>query len=326
MLSEAREPLLSNFHEGVAAAASVVGNAVLSVASGDSSLVTDKPSHVHHSRGSHKYPPHLHGSAEDEDEDDSFATRTVGRGASNVQEDALARVQDLDLFQAAQRGILERVTGLIESGGASTADRDKENCTALHWAAINNHMAVARFLIDRGAEVDAFGGELMATPLHWAARSGHVQVVDYLRKKGSNPALKDNQGYNALHLAAHAGHTFMIVYLLAAGMDIDDGDLMGRTALMWSAYQGISEDGLNELIKGNASLDSVDQTGYTALHWAVISNHIEPFAEKLIKSGAKYDIKDPEGKTPADWAKERGQGEVFDQLILRKQSKSFDSV
>ena len=94
-------------------------------------------------------------------------------------------------------------------------------------------------------------------------------MVDYLRKKGSNPALKDNQGYNALHLAAHAGHTFMIVYLLAAGMDVDEGDLMGRTALMWSAYQGISEDGLEELIKGNASLDSVDQTGYTALHWAV---------------------------------------------------------
>ena len=95
MLSEAREPLLSNFQEGVAAAASVVGNAVLSVASGNSSLVTDKPSHVHHSRGSHKYPPHFHGAAEDEDEDDSFATRTVGRGASNLQEDALARVQGL---------------------------------------------------------------------------------------------------------------------------------------------------------------------------------------------------------------------------------------
>ena len=56
----------------------------------------------------------------------------------------------------------------------------------------------------------------------------------------------------------------------------------------------------------------------------VISNHVEPFAEKLIKSGAKYDIKDPEGKTPSDWAKERGQGELFDQLILRKQAKSFD--
>ncbi|KAJ3026922.1 palmitoyltransferase akr1 [Rhizophlyctis rosea] len=316
MLSEAREPLLSNFAEHVSAAASVVGNTVLSVASGETSLVSDKRSqHAHHVGKHHHYPPHLHGSAAEDEEDDSFAVKTMGRG-TNLQEDALARAQDLDIFQAAQRGILERVTGLVESGEATPVDRDKENCTALHWAAINNHLTIARFLIDRGAEVDAFGGELMATPLHWASRSGHVQMVDYLRKKGADPSLKDNQGYNALHLAAHAGHTMMISYLLASGMDIDVGDNMGRTALMWSAYQGVSEDGMEELLKENASLEIVDQTGYTALHWAV-----DVFSEHLIKAGAKVDVKDPEGKTPRDWAKERGQLDTFDAIVKRHQWK-----
>ena len=48
--------------------------------------------------------------------------------------------------------------------------RDGENVTLLHWAAINNRKDIIRFYISRGALVDAIGGDLMATPLHWATR------------------------------------------------------------------------------------------------------------------------------------------------------------
>ncbi|RKO83431.1 hypothetical protein BDK51DRAFT_19673, partial [Blyttiomyces helicus] len=72
--------------------------------------------------------------------------------------------------QAAQKGFLARVTELIESGNVTATHRDAEDCTALHWAAINNHLPVAKYLVDRGADIDAFGGELLATPTHWAAR------------------------------------------------------------------------------------------------------------------------------------------------------------
>ncbi|KAI9359683.1 ankyrin repeat-containing domain protein, partial [Zopfochytrium polystomum] len=90
--------------------------------------------------------------------------------------------------EAAQRGLLDRVATLLESGVEVTS-RDKENCTALHWAAIKNHLAVARLLVEKGAEIDAAGGELTATPLHWAARSGNVQIVTYLISRGADPSL-----------------------------------------------------------------------------------------------------------------------------------------
>ncbi|KAJ3332820.1 hypothetical protein HDU76_012943, partial [Blyttiomyces sp. JEL0837] len=99
--------------------------------------------------------------------------------------------------------------------------------------------------------------------------SGHIQMVTYLYKKGANPNLSDNQGYNALHLAAHAGHAMMILYLVSIGMDVDAGDTMGRTALMWAAYQGNSNESMEVLIKENALLDKTDSTGFTALHWAI---------------------------------------------------------
>ncbi|KAI8904243.1 ankyrin repeat-containing domain protein [Powellomyces hirtus] len=223
---------------------------------------------------------------------------------------------ELDLFQAAQQGLLSRIRELLEDGRTRPTDVDTEKCTALHWAAINNHIAVAEYLIEKGAELDAIGGELQATPLHWAARSGHIQMVYVLSKAGANPALKDNQGYNALHLAAHAGHALMAVYLIASGMDIDSPDGMARTALMWSAYQGNSYDTIIELVRSGANVDLTDSTGYTALHWAVISNHMD-VAKDLLKLGVRTDIKDPEGKTPGDWATERGQSVQYQDLLRR---------
>ncbi|KAI8816761.1 ankyrin repeat-containing domain protein [Fimicolochytrium jonesii] len=174
-----------------------------------------------------------------------------------------------DLFLASQQGIYDRVKQLLDSGENAATDRDAENCTALHWASINNHVRIAQLLIERGAQVDATGGELLATPLHWATRSGHVQIVSILHSAGADLTLEDNQGYNALHLAAHAGNALMIVFLLALGMDVNSLDTMGRTALMWSAYKGNSIDSLRELLRAGAALDLVDQTGYSALHWAV---------------------------------------------------------
>lgn len=59
---------------------------------------------------------------------------------------------------------------LIESGKAKATDRDDQNITPLHWAAINAQMATCRYLLEQGAEVDALGGDLLATPMQWAAR------------------------------------------------------------------------------------------------------------------------------------------------------------
>lgn len=67
-------------------------------------------------------------------------------------------VGELNLFTATQRGNLEKVTELIDQGEAKATDLDFQKTTALHWAAINNFIHIAQFLLDRGANVDAIGG------------------------------------------------------------------------------------------------------------------------------------------------------------------------
>lgn len=68
-----------------------------------------------------------------------------------------------------QYGALDRVTELVEAG-ADVNQPDSETVTLLHWAAINNRKDIVKYLIAKGAVVDAIGGELNSTPLHWATR------------------------------------------------------------------------------------------------------------------------------------------------------------
>lgn len=50
---------------------------------------------------------------------------------------------DLDIKHAVQFGDLSKVKHLIESGLATANDTDSDDCSLLHWAAINNRLQVS---------------------------------------------------------------------------------------------------------------------------------------------------------------------------------------
>lgn len=87
------------------------------------------------------------------------------------------------IHSAAQTGDLQSLTALLSPSAVSPTpsssstsivtpnDLDAQGCRPLQWSSINNHLLATKFLLEKGAEVDATGGELNATALHWAARS-----------------------------------------------------------------------------------------------------------------------------------------------------------
>jgi len=174
------------------------------------------------------------------------------------------------LWQACQHGDLLRVRELISTGANLATDKDKgmssrrhmhnavdvltalfffpptcakiENVTALHWAAINNHVTIAQYLLDNGAQVDATGGDLVSTALQWAVRQGHDLMIHTLTKAGASLNVRDAQNFTALHLAAQYGHPTTIIYLLCQGSDVNIMDNDRRTPLMWALYKGYSDE------------------------------------------------------------------------------------
>lgn len=178
-----------------------------------------------------------------------------------------------DIVKATQYGAVARVKELVEAGWDVNRP-DGETVTLLHWAAINNRREIIQFLLERGARVDAVGGELQSTPLHWAARQGHLDATVLLVRAGARPELRDAEGCAAVHLAAQFGHTAVVAYLLARGVEPDAVDAAGMTPLMWACWKVSSVDPARLLLTLGASTRPADTAhGNTALHWAVLARN-----------------------------------------------------
>lgn len=137
-----------------------------------------------------------------------------------------------DIVKATQYGAAARVRELVNQGW-NVNQPDSETVTLLHWAAINNRRDIIAYLLEKGAVVDAVGGELNATPLHWATRQGHLGACVQLMQAGADPSIRDTEGCSCIHIASQFGHTALVAYFIARGVNPDLQDRGGMTALMW---------------------------------------------------------------------------------------------
>jgi palmitoyltransferase ZDHHC13/17 len=186
-----------------------------------------------------------------------------------------------DVVKATQYGAVGRVKELIEAGH-DVNEPDSETVTLLHWAAINNRKAIIKYFLEKGAIVDAIGGELAATPLHWATRQGHLGAVLLLVTAGADPNLRDAEGCAAIHLAAQFGHTPVVAFLVTQGVGVDSPDRAGMTPLMWAAWKVAAVDPARLLLTLGASPALADSShGNTALHWAILARNA-PVVSTLI--------------------------------------------
>ncbi len=76
------------------------------------------------------------------------------RGSGDVEGEAPPEKKKRDpstysLVEAAQYGVLERCRELVEREGKDVTKADCEGITPLHWAAINNRIALARLVEGR---------------------------------------------------------------------------------------------------------------------------------------------------------------------------------
>ncbi|XP_045763022.1 palmitoyltransferase Hip14 isoform X1 [Maniola jurtina] len=203
-----------------------------------------------------------------------------------------------DIVKATQYGAFARVKELVEAGW-DVNQPDHETVTLLHWAAINNRREIIAFLLERGARVDARGGELQATPLQWAARQGHLEAAVLLLRAGADPALRDAEGCAALHLAAQFGHTAVVAYLVARGVPPDAPDAGGMTPLMWACWKVAAVDPARLLLTLGASPAPADRAhGNTALHWAILARNATAVSTLVLYGNASLDVPNLRGVTP----------------------------
>lgn len=144
----------------------------------------------------------------------SLLMQSLYHGRRELAEAIAARKADLDIFEAASLGRLERLKQC--AGNRSKIDaRSQDGFTALHFACFFQQPAAARLLLEAGAAVDAVAANPMKVmPLHSAASARNLEVARLLLERGAPVNARQHGGWVPIHSAAQNGDRAMVELLL----------------------------------------------------------------------------------------------------------------
>lgn len=166
------------------------------------------------------------------------------------------------------------------------------------------------------------------TALHIAAMNNHVDVMQYLMRVNANPLYKGQSGMAPLHIAAEKGNDAAVRFLLDAArvQDEDEDYVHSRGPRGWTPFQlGCAHGHLpvaKRLIDAKSDPHGKGPRGLTALHLAAAGGH-EGIVSFLVNLEANVDALDHAGRTPLSWGAADGHEAVVRTLLGANASSSI---
>lgn len=143
------------------------------------------------------------------------------------------------LVNLVQGGSTGQLAAYLATPGADINARPEVDKALLDYAAEQNQVAVATWLIDHGADVNGQeqGGRHL-TPLHRAVLFDSFEVGRLLIARGAQVNANRGRGMTPLLYAASSGHARMVELLLQSGADPETGGSADQTPLSEAAKKG----------------------------------------------------------------------------------------
>ncbi len=255
-------------------------------------------------------------------------------------------------------GDVETLARLLRDDRALVRARStrEHRLTLLHYVGANgfegyrqkspaNAVAVARILLDAGAEVDALpeGPIGLGTPLGMAATSVHTEragvqsaLIELLLERGASVDGAPG-GWNPLLAALHNGRPRAAELLAARGarLDLEGAAGVGRLDAvrsffdehgrlrsnatkdqLTSGFMWACEYGRNEVVRffleNGVDVGLQDGDGQTGLHWAAIGGRLDTLA-LLLERKASLEVRNAYGSTVLEqalWSAVHGEPEI----------------
>ncbi|WP_341816915.1 ankyrin repeat domain-containing protein [Wolbachia endosymbiont (group A) of Agelastica alni] len=188
------------------------------------------------------------------------------------------------------------IAKLLIDRGADVNVRGYHNSTLLHES-INED--VAKLLIDRGANINARDDDGQ-TPLHRSLCSGRPRMVEFFVNSGADIEARDDDGQTPLHSAVDCCNSDNIELLIRKGANVNAEDNDNQTPLHYAAA-GCDLNAAKSLINRGANINARDIFDMMPLHYTTKGNNLD-VAEFLIGRNASINAKNKDGKTPLDLA------------------------
>ena len=177
------------------------------------------------------------------------------------------------LHMAAVCGWLDIIDDLISKYKCDIKSKDSNGRTPLHYAVINNHLEVVRYLIEQHCDPMTKNND-GNTPLHYACHHSHIDIVQYLLSTGQvNPLARNKDDKAPMFKLDHIRRLPM---------------------LHLAAYKGW----MDILNKYKCDTTYRDTHGCTPLHYAASSNHLEVVKYLIIEQHSDPMNRDNDGDTP----------------------------
>lgn len=239
-----------------------------------------------------------------------------------------ARATPSDVADAAMRGDHVELRALLEHGEDVNAAQG-DGMTALHWAAVNQDLEAARWLVYAGANVHATTRLNSITPLWLAAQSSEALLVRLLLDNKAEPDVATSTGVTPLMIASASGNAVVVRLLIERGADPNAKEkTYGQTALMFAAASN-QPDAIGVLLEKGANISAATKAraplaidggeplgGLTALHYAVRQGNVDA-ADALLDRGADVNGASADNTTPLMLATINGRFDLAMHLLER---------
>jgi len=141
---------------------------------------------------------------------------------------------------------------------------------------------MAAMLIEKGADINAFVDDRSRwTPLHAALFRGNVAVARFLIENGADVNIREAiNDRTALHQAASLGDADLVRLVIAKGADVNNGRAEHMNTPLHFAARGRVIQVIKHLIENGADVDATNQDQWTPLQEAAHNNFGE--AEGLL--------------------------------------------
>ena len=180
---------------------------------------------------------------------------------------------------------LRRVVELLVEKGADVNAQGGDYGNALQAASYRGHEAIVRLLVDNGADVNAQGGNY-DNALYAASSRGHEQIVRLLVDKGADVKAEGGYHGNALYAASERGHEQIVRLLLDNGADVNaKGGKYGHYDALYAASSGGHEQIVRLLVDKGADVKAEGGYHGNALYAASERGH-EQIVRLLLDNGA----------------------------------------
>ncbi|MDE2716345.1 MAG: ankyrin repeat domain-containing protein [Chloroflexota bacterium] len=184
------------------------------------------------------------------------------------------------------------------------------------------HLQVAQLLIDRGADIDAVGGQentVGSTPLDAAAWAGRVAMVRLLLQNGADPEKGGHDGvdYNPVSTAVSHGRKEIFKLLIDAGAQYGIQHTI-RMGMLEETRELLDAD--PSLLNGTKKVDPRWPEGEVPLVLAAGDREI---FNLLLERGADVNARDPRGYTPLMAARSMGNDAGVQAILERGVSQDI---